>query len=35
MEPETDADQMLLQIEIKFFLNLSNKPPLVGFSHGK
>ena len=34
VEPETGADQMLLQIEIKFPLNVSNKPPCVGFSHG-
>jgi len=36
MEPETGADQMLLHIEIdiKFPLSISNKPPCVGFSHG-
>jgi len=34
VEPETGADQMLLQIEIKFPLNVSNKPPCVGVSHG-
>ena len=36
MESETGADQMLLHIEIdiKFPLSTSNKPPCVGFSHG-
>lgn len=34
VEPDTGANQMLLQIKIKFPLNVSNKPPCVGVSHG-